>query len=435
MNAARTTRRFFLGGVAAGLLTPAVARALKRGTPANERIQLGFIGLGGMGRSHLDRLFSHPEVRIIAGADPDARMRKGAANKAKEAGGLLAVYPRYQEMLAAHPDIDAVFVATPDHWHALAAIDAMRAGMDVYCEKPLALTIAQGRAMVAEARRLGRVVQVGTMQRSDQPQFRHACELVRNGRIGEVKRVVCFFKENPREEYHPDTEPPAYLDWDYWLGPAPRRAFNPQIHPYNWRYFRDYSGGLLTDWGVHLFDIAQWGLDKDATSPIQVTANSALHADNLYDFPRFAHIIYQYADNAVIEWHQATREAVDGVIEAGETYGTKFYGSEGEVFVNRSGIKVRGKDGAAVDENLEGAAIRLPVSNSHHQDFFDAMRSRRRPLCDVETGHRATVISHLGGIASQLGRPLRYDPDAERFTGDPVANRLLDRPMRSPWRL
>jgi predicted dehydrogenase len=429
MPAPFLTRRRFLQSAAAGaaLLGAAPARAAIR---PNDRIRAAVIGLGGMGRSHLNRLIENPEVEVIAVADPDQQRQAAAKAEAKAAGVEVTTYSRYPEMLSVHPDLDAVFIATPDHWHALATIDCLHAGMDVYCEKPLALTIDQGRRMVAAAQRFGRIVQVGTMQRSNMPQFRKACELVVNGRIGTVDRVVCHFSANPAIAFVPDTAPPDYLDWDFWLGPAPTRAFNPQIHPYNFRYFKDYSGGLLTDWGIHLFDIAQWGLQKDATSPKRVEAEFSMYPDNLYEFPKTARIQYDYGD-VTLEWLQGT----DEVVEPGVGYGTKFYGSEGEVHVNRDGYVARRKDGKPVDEILGADAVRLHAATSHHQDFFDAMRSRKAPICDIESGHRGAAISHLGNIAIQVGRPLDYDPVAEVFPNDPTANRLLAKPMRAPWRL
>jgi predicted dehydrogenase len=438
MTSRRLSRRQFIQqstAAAALAATAGPAFGLMRPISANERIHLGFIGVGGMGRSHFDRLVNHPEVRIIAVADPDQRRQQAAQDHATQNGTTdVAAYTRYHEMLEAYPDLDAVFVATPDHWHALATADCIRAGKDVYCEKPLTLTIQEGQELVRLARAYGRIVQMGTMQRSDMPQFRTACELVRNGRIGELERVVCFFGVNPHAEYIPDEAPPAYLDWDFYLGPAPAREFNPQIHPYNFRYFRDYSGGMLTDWGVHLFDIAQWGMDKDETGPARIEADVQHYRDNLYEFPRVQHIVYTYGDGQRLEWHQGTPEQAAG-FEPDQGYGTKFYGSEGEVFVNRATYTARDKKGNPLDETLGPDAERLYAATSHHQDFFDAMRSRDLPICDVAIGHRATSISHLGNIAVRLGRPVQFDPLAQAFPGDPAANALLSKTYRAPWRL
>ena len=429
MSGGSISRRGFLvgaGALAAASLAPKARAAMS----PNEKIVLGFIGAGGMGRSHFDRLLEHPEVVLAAVSETDRQRQDAAKSKATERGVAITTYTDFREMLSSHPEIDAVFVATPDHWHALAAIACIKAGKDVYCEKPLALTIAEGRALVETARRYDRVVQMGTQQRSDQKQFLHACELVRNGRIGQLQKVVCFFGPNPQSPFVPNEEPPEYLDWDLYLGPAPWRPFNRMIHPYNFRYFRDYSGGLLTDWGVHLFDIAQWGAGKDATSPRRIEAEGEMYSENLYEYPRMCRIRYDYGD-VVLEWNQGTNET----FEAGQGYGTKFYGTEGEVFVNRGGYFARGKAGGPINEILGPKDERLYDSPGHHQDFFHCMRSRQRPICDVATGHRATAISHLGNIAFRVGRPVEYDPEREVFPNDLEATRMIEKPMRAPWHL
>jgi predicted dehydrogenase len=409
---------------AAWLNSKPVRAAAKRIGP-NDRIALGFIGVGAMGRWHFDRLAQHPEALPLAVADPDGSRRDAVWQFAARRGSTVAAYADYREMLDRHPGMDAVFIATPDHWHAIAAMDAMRAGMDVYCEGPLALTIGEGRDMVTTARQFDRVVQVGTQQRSEPWHFRHACEMVRTGRIGEVRRVVCFFGPTPCAAPMADEIPPADLDWDLYVGPAPARPFNRLIHPYNFRYIRDFSGGLIADWGVHLFDIAQWGLNKDHTSPRRIEAQCEWASGNFFEFPRRAEVQYDYGD-AVVEWRQGCAED----LEPGQTYGTKFYGSEGEICVNRGGYRARRHDGKPLDETLDDTPGRGGPA-SHHQDFFECLRTRRRPVCDVETGHRATVLAHLGNIAMELGRPLDYDPAAECFPGDGAANAKLRRPMRA----
>lgn len=432
------SRRGFLQGVggaaaavAACRVCPGRARAALERGGANEKIVVGIAGIGVRGRAHFARLRKRDDVVIAAVCDPDKQYQAEARAEAEKYGLVIDTYVDYRHMLEGHPEIDAVFVATPDHWHALITIECLRAGKDVFCEKPLGLTVAEGRAMVEAARRYGRVVQVGTMQRSDQPQFRQACELVRNGRIGAVDRVVCFYGANPRHDFVASEAAPLHLDWDFYLGPAPERAYNPLIHPRMFRFFRDFSGGILTDWGVHLLDIAQWGLGKDDTSPKRIEAETEMYADNLYEFPRLQHVEYDYGDARVAWWSD------DGPkdFEQGQEYGTKFYGTEGEICVNREGLWARGKDGGLLDLELGEGALRLYASTNHHDDFFDAMRRRTRPICDVEIGHRATALSHLGNIASWLGRPLAYDPVGEVFPGDPAATALLRKPMRAPWRV
>lgn len=409
------TRRAFLGGTAlsaACAWTPGRATALRRYTSANDKIVLGFIGVGGMGRAHFDRLLFHPAVHIAAIADPDAQRRLTARNKAAGQGQTVADYNDFREMIDAHPQIDAVFIATPDHWHAPAAIHGLERGLDVYCEKPLALTIAEGRQIVETAHRHDRVVQVGTQQRSS-ALFQRVRELVRDGEIGEIERVVCFFGVNPHAGRIPDATAPSHLDWETYLGPAPWRPYNPLIHPYNFRYFRAFSGGLIADWGVHLFDFAHWTLDKDRTGPRRIEAESEPYRDNLYEFPRECRVWFDYG-NVQLEWRQSARHD----IEPGQQYGIKFYGTEGEVCVNRGGYWGRRKDGLPLRDLTATDVDRRDAYARHHDDFFDAMRTRRAPRCDAETGHRATTVAHLGNIAMDRGRPLTFNPEREVLIGD-----------------
>lgn len=434
MNTPRYTRRDFLHVSATAAATAALslrsrtASALSRKNAANERIVTGHIGVGGQGRHHFNSLLRHPRVQIAAAADVDSTKLDDAKQRAARDGVDIDNYSDFREMLE-RSDIDAIFIATPDHWHAINAIQAMEAGKDVYCEKPLTLTIAESKAMVETARRLGRVCQMGTQQRSDW-WFRHACELVRNGRIGYVNRCVCFIGENPRNDWLPNEAPPEHLDWDMWLGPAPSREYHGAIHPGAFRFYRDYSGGTLTDWGVHLFDIAQWGLGKDDTSPRKIEAHGEMYDVNMFEYPRTIHIQYDYADT-IVEWSQDNSAS----FEQGQGYGTKFYGSEADLFVNRGGYWIHPKKDKKINEQFGPNDIRLYDSPGHWDDFFDCMYSRKRPICDVEIGHRATAISHLGNIAYRLSRPVYYHPEKEEFLDDEGANKMLSKPMRAPWRL
>ncbi len=434
MTTKLSTRREFLHAsatTAAGaalLARPHTASALSLKNAANERIVTGHIGVGGQGRFHFDTLLRNPRVQIAAAADVDSQKLNDAKQRAAQNNVTIDTYTDYRELLE-RPDIDAIVIGTPDHWHALNAIHAMEEGKDVYCEKPLTLTIAESKAMVATARRLGRVCQMGTQQRSDW-WFRHACELVRNGRIGYVNRCVCFIGENPQSDWLPNEAPPSHLDWDMWLGPAPWREYHGGIHPASFRFYRDYSGGTLTDWGVHLFDIAQWGLGKDDTSPRKIEAEGEMYDVNMFEYPRTMHIQYNYADT-VLEWSQDNSKTW----EEGQGYGTKFYGSEADLFVNRGGYWIHPKKDKKIDEHLGPKDTRLYDSPGHLEDFFDCMYSRKKPICDVAIGHRATAISHLGNIAYRLKRPVYYNPEEEQFVTDEAANKLLIKPMRAPWRL
>ncbi len=410
------SRRQFFHRVSAVTATALLGKSAHASVPSHrisECLNVAIIGVGAMGRAHLDYLSGHAGVHLSAVADPDGQRRQSARECAAQRRLRVPAYADYREMLHEHHELDAVFIATPDHWHARAALDCMQAGKDVYGEKPLARTIAEGRRIVEAARRHGRIFQLGTQQRSDYPHFRHVCELIRNGRIGEVRRVVCFFGPNPYADAVPAEAPPDYLDWSRYLGPVPWRPYNRLVHPANFRYFRAFAGGLITDWGVHLFDIAQWALEKDGTSPRRIEAEGEFAPGNAYDVPRRMRVQYDY-DDVTLEW----RQGMGGDVEAGQRYGTKFYGAEGEIFVNRAGYWARCADGRPLDEHLGAHAIRLDTALNHREDFLASVRTRRAPLCGAEIGHRASALAHLGNLALDAGMPLEYDPIREAFLTD-----------------
>jgi predicted dehydrogenase len=313
-----------------------------------------------------------------------------------------------------------VLIATPDHWHALPAIHACEAGKDVYCEKPLSLTIAEGQDMVRAARRYRRVFQVGTQQRSDR-RFRRACELVRNGAIGRVVRVKAVLGRGPSAARVPDGAPPEHLDWGAWLGPAPVVPYNQQRCHYNFRWFFDYSGGKFTDWGAHHLDIVQWGLGTELSGPLEVEARGTFPGDNAYETPVDFDAWFQYPDGITLH-----------VTGAGEN-GVTFHGTEGEIFVSRG--RIRSDPGEILEGDDADLPLRLYRSDDHHQNWVSCLRTRQRPVSDVELGHRSATVCHLANIAMKLGRRLRWDPVREHFPGDEVANRFVSKPKRHPWSL
>jgi predicted dehydrogenase len=398
--------------------------------PANDRIVTGAIGMGAQGLHDLKTVMRDPGVQAVAVCDVSAggtgyptwygtdRGGRGPAKQAVEAyyaektrSGAYrgcAVYSDFRELLA-RDDIDAVIIATPDHWHAVCAVEAARAGKDIYCEKPLSLTIAEARAMVNAVRQYGRVFQTGSQQRSGS-NFRFACELVRNGYIGDVKHVTVNVGGPSGPCDLPPQPVPEHLDWDMWLGPAPWRPFHQKLHPARWRAYRDYSGGGMTDWGAHHFDIAQWALGMDDTGPVEIIPP---------DGKEVRVLTYRYATGVVM-----TRDKANGVL---------FTGTQGRIEVNRGYLKTWPE--TLQEVRLGPDEVRLYESNNHHADWLSAIRTRSKPICDVDIGARSVTVCHLGNIAYQLGRPLRWDPEAERFVGDDDANRLLDRAKRSPWHL
>jgi len=424
------SRREFLvrtAGAGAGLVCGSSplwgVRALMADVAPSNRITIGCIGVGGMGSGHLRRLVGMPEVEVVAVCDVDANRLQSAIDTT---GGKAEGYRDYRELLD-RDDIDAVCVATPDHWHAYVTIRACEAGKDVYVEKPLSHNVVEGREMVKAARRHGRIVQVGTQQRA-QSHFRHVVELVRSGRIGEVKKARCWIGPGGGGRWGPDTDPPPELDWDFWLGPAPYVPYNPNRCHFQFRYFWDYAGGLMTDWGVHLIDIVHWAMDQDA--PRTIEARGTYPKGAYADTPEEMEAVFEYPDYTLY-WTQLHGQHWDDAAIHG--YGIKFYGTEGELFCDRTGYKLYPDD--RPEEPLGPSDFQLPRVRSHWHEFLECVRTRRRPTSDVEVGHRSTVAPLLGNIALRSGRRLHWDPNAEQIIGDAEASRLLGRIPRQPYGL
>jgi len=448
----RIGRRNFLKGSAGGLAAasaltglladartaraqPVAGKANQR-RPANERVTVGMIGTGNLGRRHhlgillkADRIKQRVDVAAVCDVDRN-RANEAAQDCLRIAGRRVGVYEDYRRLLD-RKDLDAVWVVTPDHWHALTAIAAMEAGLDVYCEKPLTLTIEEGKAMVATARRYGTVFQTGSQQRSNAT-FRKACEIVRSGKIGKVKRVDTVLHAVGNTDWISPQTPPPHLNWDFWLGPAPYNEYRPNCVHYQFRWQYDYSGGVMTDWGAHHNDICQWGLGTDPTGPVWVDGTRAQwHMSGPYTVPSHFDVHYKYADGTEL-WCHTDKQRYDDGTEFGN--GIKFTGTDGWVFVCRGG-RLESSIPNAKEMDLGPDAVRLYESNSHHENFLNCMQTRKRCICDVEIGHRSVSICHIGNISMRLGRPLEWDPDKEEFIGDDAANRLVSKPMRGPWHL
>lgn len=424
------SRRSLLKGAIAAATAPYVvsAPALGRGgwKPANERITVGFIGIGNMGRGHLSGFLDDNQLQVIAVCDVDARKRADARKAVEDKyaadrqAGRFKGCDEYNEFerLLERDDIDAVLIATPDHWHAIIAIAAARAGKDIYCEKPLTLTIREADEMVAAVRRYGRVFQTGSQQRSEHG-FRLACELVRSGRIGKLQTVHVNVGPPSSEKYLPEEPVREGLDWDRWLGPAPWQPYNAERcsgdYGGGWRQIRDYSGGMMTDWGAHHFDIGQWGMGMDGSGPIEIIPPPNGEKTGL---------VFRYA-NGVTMHH--TNKAGDHNVN-----GVLFTGTEGRIEVNRGYL--RSWPDEIIREPLGPNDVHLYESPGHRQDWINCIHSRQRPICDVAIGASTITVCHLGNIAYWLGRPIRWDPVKRVILGDEEASRWLDRPKRAPWR-
>jgi predicted dehydrogenase len=442
----RLSRRTFLkragAAVAAFHIIPRTSLGSVERAAPSERLGLGIIGLKKMGRAHVANMLGFKDVQIVAVCDVDTTAREAARRKveqhyaaARRDGGYsgCAAYNEYERLLA-RDDVDGVIIATPEHWHAIMTIAACRAGKDVYCEKPLALTIREARAMVRAARRYARVVQTGSQQRSSW-EFRHACELVRNGCIGAVKTVhVEVGPCSQPVELPPEPVPPGF-DYERWLGPAPWAPYNQlrcgSYYDDGWRRIRDYSGGKMTDWGAHHFDIVQWGLGMDGSGPVEVIPPKPRPGVNWESLPR---IIEGPGASPLDPTRGLRYRYTDGVevIKDG-TNGVRFVGTEGWVEVNRG--RLRTSPESLKSHHLGPNDEHLHRSPGHVRDWLECVRTRRRPICDVEIGCRSVTVCHLGNIALWLNRPIRWDPAREQIVGDEHAARWLDRPKRAPYRV
>lgn len=413
----RLSRRSFLihsAGGLAGLGLAACGDNLA-GT-AVSGLGIGIIGVGSQGAGHLAQLLGRTDVRIVAVADVDTAKVEAAVAM----GAGIAGYQDYRELLA-RSDIDAVVVATPDHWHAKASIDAANAGRHVYCEKPVSLTIAEGRRMVEAVRANGIAFQTGSQQRSN-AQFPLACEIVRNGRIGQLMSIEVAVWPGPFELPVPAVPVPATLDWDMWLGQAPAVPYHPWRAARTFRYFRDYAGGALADYGAHELDIAQWGAGYDRSGPAKVRATATFHAGNGFETPTAFDVSYTYANGVTV--HLTTTD---------DLWFAQFFGSDGWVKVTGAGIEASRPE--ILEFVLGSGAIKLAGDGGHYDDWFAAIANGTLPAADVEIGHRTASMCHLANIAIGLGRELTWDPDAERFVGDAEADAQLSRPQRAPWML
>ena len=412
-------RQFLKAAAATSVLTAAPLFVPARAFGASERVVTGHIGVGGQGKANLKGFLAN----AAAVCDVDAQRASAAATLVSEAGGKCQVFADYRKLLD-RKDIDAVVISTPDHWHALTTIHACQAGKDVYCEKPLSLTILEGRKMVEAARAHQRVVQTGSQQRSA-TEFRRACELVRNGGLGKLKTILVGIpKCNHAGEPKPDTDPPSGLDYDFWLGPAPQRPYNDSRVHYFFRFFWDYSGGQMTNFGAHHLDIAQWALGTDDSGPIATEGTGEFHPRNWHEVTEKCRVTHTYADGT---------QVIVGQQQAEIPVGVTFVGERGKLFVNRGKLIADPMD--LLEFEPEADAIRLTESTNHHENFLACVKSRERPICDVEIGHRSATVCHLGNIAIRLGRKLRWDPAREQFMDDDEANTWLARPYRSPWSL
>ncbi|MFH1716641.1 MAG: Gfo/Idh/MocA family oxidoreductase [Planctomycetota bacterium] len=449
-------RRFLTGGLSTALaalsfpyIVPSSALGRAGNVAPSGRIALGSIGVGGMGTNNMRAFLAQDDVQVVAVCDVVKQndqyghwYKKGwqgawfgresarkivddhYAQKAQtgQYKGCNA-YGDFRDLLA-RDDIDAVCITTPDHWHAVMAVRAAEAGKHIYCEKPLSLTIAEGRAMVETAKRHGVIFQTGTHRRSDR-QYRFICELIRNGRIGRLEKAVTTIGTNNKEAPAKDWQPmpvPEWLDYDMWLGPAPWAPYHKDRCLYTFRFGLDYSGGQTTNLGAHEIDVVQWANGTNDTGPVEVEdLGGEFPKDGLFTTATKVHFRARYAND------------VELICRTEDGGPLRFEGSEGWIQLQNNELTCR-------PESLKTSVIgpneiHLYQSEEHHRNFIDCIKEHRQTAAPAEVGHRSTSICHLGNIAMTLKRKLRWDPEKERFVNDDQANRMLTHGMRSPWLL
>jgi predicted dehydrogenase len=439
----RISRRRFIGQAAAAVAAPTIVPSSvfgRQDRPApSERITMGFIGVGGMGQANLNSFINHKDVQVVAVCDVSSggknggrspvkeRVEKHYAEKAKDGSYKgCETYKDFRELIA-RKDIDAVCVATPDHWHALASLEAMKAGKDVYCEKPVVHLFGEGLVIVEAQKKYKRVWQTGSQQRSER-NFRHAAELVLNGHIGKVEKVhVTLPVGHDKPAGNPNqTEIPADLDYDFWCGPSKMLPYNGARLNFHWRWNLNYGGGQLMDWIGHHNDIAHWGLGEDRGGPIEVAAEGFTYppADvmPLYDAPVRYTVKSKYAAGYEI------------TITSDPALGTKWTGDKGWVFVTRG--KIDASEKKWLEKDFDPGERKAYVSNDHRRNFLDCIKSRKETICPSEVSFCSAIPGLLGYVAQATGKKLKYDPKERKIVGDDAADKLLrEVNYRAPWKL
>ena len=390
---------------------------------ASNRIVMGCIGMGGMGTGDMRGFLGKKEVQVVAVCDVDKSQRDKAKKNVDQRynNNDCKTYLDFRDVIARN-DINALSLAMPDHWHSIPAVMGARAGKDIHAQKPLARTIAEGRAICDAVKRYGIIWQTGSQQRSGRD-FHRACELVRNGRIGKVTRVEVGLPTGGGSDNKPVQPVPEGVDWNFWLGPAPWVPYRGILH-WNWRWMMDYSGGQLTDWAGHHIDIAHWGLDLERTGPVEIEGTGVYPKDGIYNVPMEYKFTCKYSNGVVMT--VANNKQIP--------QGTKWYGESGKwIYVKRG--KLEANPASVLKEVIGPDEIKLYRSRDHKQNFLDCVKNRKETIAPAEVAHRSISVGLLGEIAMLTERKLKWDPDKERFLNDEQANRMLWRPMRSPWHL
>jgi predicted dehydrogenase len=402
------------------------AQSEPKAVQPSEKIVLGFIGVGGMGTGLLNIFKEFPEVKVAALCD----VHEPHLNRARElAGGGPAVFADFRRMLD-RKDIDACVIATPDHWHGITTIMACQSGKDVYCEKPLAHRINEGRAMVQAVEKYKRISQMGNLIHAEE-NYRRVVEIVRSGVLGKISKTRVWMAADRSGLGRPeDCAPPAGCDYDFWLGPAPKRPFNPNRFTFNWRYFWDYGGGILTDFCCHIVDLVHWAMEVDAPKTISATGGRYALSDNC-EVPDTLEVTYEYekaGQKFLMVWSQTDANA-HGLENQG--LGIMFQGTEATLVANYKTHRIIPEKGRKIEEPPKTPARK----SGHHREWLDSIKSRAQCSCNFGYGHRVTTVGNLGNISLWTGEKLAWDPVDERITNHREANQYLTKDYRAPWNL
>ncbi len=429
-NSKKVSRRAFVQtsmlGVAGLTILPGI-----KAFSANENINLGFIGMGQQAMFLLNGFINIEGVKVLAGADVYGIKRKRFEKRvndhyaSKGTSVDVKTYEDYTDLLA-RKDIDAVVIAVPDHWHALIALDALQSGKDVYLEKPMTFTIQEGKVLRKAVRKYNRILGVGSQQRSD-PSFQHAVKLVQDGKLGEIEKVFSYVGAPPTPYDLPREILPIDLNWDLWLGPNPYVHYNKELNPPisldpeenekfwgGWRWYKEMGGGFTTDWGAHMFDIAQWGLGMDNSGPVEISPAG---------YEDFKYLTYKYA-NGIIMTEEPFNEA--------KIKGVKFKGKEGWIEVSRGYFKASNK---SFEPKVEKESGPYETKIPHQVNFIEAVRNHKDPQVPVEIGHRSCSVCTLGNISYDLRRPIKWNPETEEFVDDLQADLYMHREYRKGYKL
>ncbi|MEO8268456.1 MAG: Gfo/Idh/MocA family oxidoreductase [Aureliella sp.] len=403
-----------------------LAQSAAAATVVDDQPAIALIGCGGMGRG--DAKNASRFGRIVALCDVD----DSQLAEAKKLWPDAETCKDFRKVMD-RTDIQVVICGTVDHWHTLVSLAALRSNKDVYCEKPLTLTIEEGQHLVTAVRDTGGILQTGSQQRSDK-NFRLACELVRNGRIGKLQHISVWLPRGRREGPFAQSSPPSGFDWNMWQGPTTEVEYVRERTHVTFRYWWDYSGGTMTDWGAHHNDIALWGLGLERSGPVSIEAKPLVEMipDGFSAFSEYA-VNYSYANGVTHSCHSTAANEWNGAVAdpKGQQHGVKFEGTDGWIWVTRGSIEASNPE--FLTTPLAANSIRLYESNDHMGNFFDCIRTRKAPICEAEIGHRSASLCHLGVLSLRLGRKLQWNPETEQFVGDDDANHWLRRELRKPW--